>query len=113
MSTDQQTKDLTNSNKCIPCADQSPPSHKAELSRLRRISGQISGIERMIKEGRYCPDILVQTRAVSAAVRSLESALLERHIKHCVQQAFQSEDEYERQVKITELVEIFSKRLDR
>jgi DNA-binding FrmR family transcriptional regulator len=113
LSVDQQVKNQKDTDQCSSCSDRLHPNHKAELSRLRRISGQLSGIERMIKEGRYCPDILVQTRAVSAAVRSLESALLERHIKHCVQQAFQSDDESEREVKVGELIEIFSKRLDR
>ena len=89
------------------------PDHRAELSRLRRISGQISGIERMIQEARYCPDILIQTRAVSAAIRALEASLLERHIKHCVKGAFASDDELEREAKITELIEIFAKRLGR
>ena len=67
----------------------------------------------MINEGRYCPDILVQTRAISAAIRSLETSLLERHIKHCVQDAFMSDDETERESKVQELIEIFAKRLDR
>lgn len=67
----------------------------------------------MINEGRYCPDILVQTRAVSAAIRALETSLLERHINHCVQDAFMSDDETERESKVQELIEIFAKRLDR
>ena len=113
MSIDQQVKKQKSIDECLPCSDRSHPNHKAELSRLRRISGQISGIERMINEGRYCPEILVQTRAVSAAVRSLESTLLERHINHCVQEAFLSDDKTEREVKVSELIEIFSKRLDR
>ena len=52
-----------------PChAEQADhPNHRAEISRLKRIKGQLDGIERMIEEGRYCPDILVQTRAVTAA----------------------------------------------
>lgn len=113
MTTDQYAKDCVKSDDSSSCTPDEHPDHKAELSRLRRISGQISGIERMIKEGRYCPDILVQTRAVSAAVRSLESSLLERHIKHCVQQAFRSDDESKREIKVTELINIFAKRLDR
>ena len=98
---------------CESCSTSPHPNHRAELSRLRRISGQISGIERMIQEVRYCPDILMQTRAVSAAIRALETSLLERHIKHCVQSAFVSDDEVEREVKINELIDIFAKRLDR
>ena len=95
------------------CASNHSPSHRAELSRIRRIAGQLSGIERMILEGRYCPDILIQTRAVSAAVRSLEASLLRRHIQHCVQGALLSEDEGEREAKVDELIEIFAKRLER
>ncbi|MEE2643752.1 MAG: metal-sensitive transcriptional regulator [Myxococcota bacterium] len=95
------------------CAAAQSPDHRAEISRLRRIKGQVSGIERMILEGRYCPDILVQTRAISAAIRSLETALLSRHIQHCVQSAFLSEDEIERESKVSELIEIFAKRHDR
>ena len=94
-------------------ASDTHPDHSAELSRIRRISGQLSGVERMINEGRYCPDILMQTRAISAALRGLEASLLERHIKHCVQGAFASQDEAERELKVTELIEIFKKRLER
>ena len=46
----------------------------------------------MIEAQRYCPDILVQTRAIQSAIRSLERSLLERHIQHCVSQAFQIDD---------------------
>ena len=95
------------------CSAQHHPSHKADLSRLKRIVGQLNGIERMINEGRYCPDILMQTRAVSAAVRALEASLLERHIKHCVQEAFSSDNLEERDAKVSELIKIFNKRLDR
>ena len=98
---------------CGACAAPQHPSHRAELSRLRRIKGQLEGVERMIEEGRYCPDILVQTRAVSAAVRALEAALLQRHINHCVRDALLSGDEGEREAKVAELIEIFSRRLER
>lgn len=98
-----------------PChAEQADhPNHRAEISRLKRIKGQLDGIERMIEEGRYCPDILVQTRAVTAAVRALEAALLERHVNHCVREAFLSSDEADRQAKVAELMEIFARRLER
>ena len=89
----------------------SAPSHKADLHRLNRIVGQIEGIKRMIEEGRYCPDILIQTKAVTSAVRSLEASLLERHLNHCVRSAFQSEDETESQAKLLELMEIFRSRI--
>ena len=87
------------------------PDHKAELHRLKRINGQIDGISRMIVENRYCPDILVQTRAVMSAIRSLEASLLERHLNHCVRSAFESEDKTKSQDKVSELVEIFRSRM--
>ena len=105
----------TESKICGSCnpEEMKTPNHRAELRRIKRIAGQLSGVERMILEGRYCPDILMQTRAVSAAIRSLETALLERHIKHCVQGAFLSDDLDEREAKTAELIEIFAKRLER
>ena len=98
---------------CESCHEQKHPDHKAELSRLRRISGQVSGVEKMILEGRYCPDILMQTRAISAAIRSLEASLLKRHINHCVSNALHADDVNDREAKIAELVDIFAKRLER
>ncbi|MBV71778.1 MAG: hypothetical protein CMH52_10605 [Myxococcales bacterium] len=89
------------------------PDHSANLNRVKRIRGQIDGIERMILDNRYCPDILNQTKAVGSAIRSLESSLLKRHLEHCVANAFEQSDEVERGKKINELLEIFSRRLDK
>ena len=93
--------------------EQNNPNHRAELSRLNRIKGQIDGIARMIEEERYCPEILTQTRAVSSAIRSLETALLKRHLNHCVVAAFSADDSVEREAKTAELLDIFSKRLEK
>ena len=89
------------------------PDHRANLNRVRRIKGQIDGVERMILEGRYCPDILVQTRAIASAIRGLEKQLLERHLQHCVAQAFAQPDETVRDEKLEELLDIFARRLDK
>ena len=89
------------------------PDHTVNLNRVKRIRGQIDGIERMILDGRYCPDILVQTKAVASAIRSLEASLLKRHLEHCVANAFEQPDESQREQKICELLEIFSRRLDK
>ena len=90
-----------------------PPDHSAELRRIKRIKGQLAGIERMIEERRYCPDILVQTQAAAAAIRSLEAELLRSHLNHCVSEAFDANNAQARDEKISELVEIFSRRLPR
>src|SRR4051812_27871316 len=63
------------------------PDHSDYLPRLRRAQGQLAGIERMISEQRYCVDILVQFRAVMAALRGIEVSIFETHLQHCVSSA--------------------------
>jgi CsoR family transcriptional regulator, copper-sensing transcriptional repressor len=59
--------------------------NKDELqNRLRRISGQVGGLERMIDEERYCIDILTQVSAIQAALDRVSLALLDDHARHCV-----------------------------
>jgi DNA-binding FrmR family transcriptional regulator len=53
-------------------------------NRLRRIAGQIGGIERMVEEERYCIDILTQISAAQAAIDKVALALLDEHTRHCV-----------------------------
>jgi DNA-binding FrmR family transcriptional regulator len=53
-------------------------------NRLRRIAGQIGGIERMVEEERYCIDILTQISAAQAAIDKVALALLDDHTRHCV-----------------------------
>jgi CsoR family transcriptional regulator, copper-sensing transcriptional repressor len=60
--------------------------------RLRRIEGQIRGLQRMVEEDRYCPDILTQVSAVHEALRSVSRELVRNHLKHCVSAAIRSED---------------------
>jgi len=57
------------------------------LVRLRRIEGQIRGLERMIEEDKYCIDVLTQVAAATRALQSVALGLLEQHLSHCVTQA--------------------------
>jgi DNA-binding FrmR family transcriptional regulator len=57
------------------------------LKRLRRIEGQIRGLQRMIDEDKYCIDILTQVSAATKALQSVAIGLLEEHLSHCVTQA--------------------------
>ncbi|HCU93033.1 MAG TPA: transcriptional regulator [Actinobacteria bacterium] len=57
------------------------------LKRLRRIEGQIRGLQRMVEEDKYCIDILTQVSAVTRALESVALGLLEEHLSHCVAQA--------------------------
>ena len=57
------------------------------LKRLRRIEGQVRGIQRMVEEDKYCIDVLTQVSAVTKALQAVSLALLEEHMAHCVANA--------------------------
>lgn len=57
------------------------------LDRLRRIEGQVRGVQRMVEEDQYCLDILTQLNSVSAAVRAVGLGLLDDHVRHCVRES--------------------------
>ncbi|MEU4208288.1 metal-sensitive transcriptional regulator [Rothia terrae] len=59
----------------------------AYLKRLRRVEGQVRGIERMVQEDKYCIDILTQVAAINKALHSVSTGLLEEHLRHCVVEA--------------------------
>jgi CsoR family transcriptional regulator, copper-sensing transcriptional repressor len=73
-------------------------------NRLRRISGQIGGLERMVDEDRYCIDILTQISAVQAAIDKVALALLDEHTRHCVVGAATAETREERTEEMMEAV---------
>lgn len=77
--------------------------------RLRRIAGQVAGIERMIEEDRYCVDVLLQVAAVRAALDRVGKLLLRSHVETCVADAFASGREGDREEKVAELMEVFSR----
>ncbi|MBB5435540.1 DNA-binding FrmR family transcriptional regulator [Nocardiopsis composta] len=57
---------------------------QSHINRLRRIEGQVRGLQRMVEEDEYCIDILTQTAAVNKALRSFALSMLDEHLKHCV-----------------------------
>ena len=69
---------------CERHKERSPEEYKALMNRLNRIEGQIRGIKGMVENGAYCPDILVQSAAVNAAVNAFNKELLANHIRSCV-----------------------------
>jgi DNA-binding FrmR family transcriptional regulator len=79
------------------------------LTRLRRIEGQVQGIQRMVEDEQYCVDILLQLSAVEGALRQVQKLLLGRHIESCVADAIRSGSARERERKIEELLEVFSR----
>ena len=79
------------------------------LGRLRRIEGQVQGIQRMVEEEKYCVDILLQLTAVEGAVAQVQRLLLGRHIESCVADAIRSGSTRDRQKKVEELLDVFSR----
>ena len=64
-----------------------PEIKAAALTRLRRIEGQVRGLQRMVAEERYCPEILTQMASVQEALRAVARGLMGNHLKHCVARA--------------------------
>ena len=79
------------------------------MLRLRRAEGQVRGIQKMVEDERYCPDILVQISAVHESLRSIERMLLRNHLQHCATEALRSGDDRKAQRTYEELTELFYK----
>ena len=83
---------------------------KAEVAqRLNKIQGQLGGIQKMMAENRYCMDILTQTRACTAAIRKVEDLIMYQHLNTCVADSMRSDDPEDKNKKIAEIMDIFSK----
>ena len=79
------------------------------LGRLRRIEGQVQGIQRMVTNEAYCVDILLQIAAVQGALNQVQKLLLGRHVETCVAEALRSGSRSDRQRKLEELLDVFSR----
>ena len=77
------------------------------IKRLRRIRGQVEGIEKMITSRRYCIDVVTQISAAEAALHKLAEVLLRNHIETCVLSAFRSSDSGEIRSKVGELMRVY------
>lgn len=95
-------------------AQRSPTQHSYEqeavLRRLRRIEGQVRGIQKMVEDGRYCLDIVTQLKAVTAAADKVAQQVLEEHIRGCVADAIREERGDE---AIDELMDVLDKAMRR
>jgi CsoR family transcriptional regulator, copper-sensing transcriptional repressor len=77
-------------------------SDKAEIvDRLKRVEGQVRGIQRMVEAEQYCIDVLTQISAASSGLKRVAVALLNDHLDHCVAEAMQGSDA-ERSAKVSE-----------
>jgi len=82
------------------------PDHSDNLVALKRIEGQVRGVQRMIEEGRYCVDILNQIHAVIAALAGIEDKILEKHFAGCVTDAVKGKSLEEKKKKLEEILSL-------
>jgi DNA-binding FrmR family transcriptional regulator len=72
------------------------------LTRLRRVEGQVRGLQRMVEDDTYCIDVLTQVAAVTKALQAVSLGLLEDHLAHCVVDAARADDGGEAAAKVRE-----------
>ena len=82
---------------------------KEAETRLRRVIGQVGGIQRMLDEDRYCVDVLLQIASAQAALNQVNKLVLRSHVETCVAEAMSSEKAADRRRKIDELTEVFAR----
>ena len=83
-----------------------PELKDANQKRLRRIEGQIRGLQKMVEEDRYCADIITQVASVQEALRGVARKLMKNHLHHCAAKALQSGKKPETEAMYDELLEL-------
>ena len=103
---------------CEPDADGSAHRHatgvdpeikERNLKRLRRIEGQVRGLQKMVEEDRYCADVLTQISSVHEALRSVGRELVRNHLKHCATTAIRGGDARRTEEMYDEIIEMMYK----
>ena len=84
-------------------------THLEEVVPLKRIEGQLRGIQKMIEEKRYCIDILTQISSVEGALKRVEKNILNRHLRGCVHESFSKGNKEDREKKVEEIIEVLQK----
>lgn len=83
-----------------------PGIKTGNINRLRRIEGQVRGLQRMVEEDRYCADILMQISSVQEALRAVGRELLRNHLRHCATQAIRAGTEEEAEAMYNEILDL-------
>jgi DNA-binding FrmR family transcriptional regulator len=86
--------------------DVDPDLKEANRNRLRRIEGQIRGLQRMVEDDRYCADIMMQVASVQEALRGVGRNLMRNHLHHCAAKALRSNKKEEAEAMYDELLEM-------
>lgn len=84
-------------------------THEEQQQFLKKIEGQIRGIQRMIEEKKYCVDIITQIQSVVGALYRVENEIFKKHVDNCVIDALRGKSENEKKKKITEVLGLISR----
>ena len=85
-----------------------PAIKERNVKRLRRIEGQVRGLQKMVAEDRYCADVMVQISSVQEALRAVARELMRNHLRHCASTAIRASDD-DAEAMYDELVELMFK----
>lgn len=80
---------------------------KQLLNRMNYTIGHLNGVRKMVEDEKYCIDIIIQNRAVIAAIKKFDNLLLKNHLDTCVTEAIKGRSKKEQKKKIKELLELF------
>lgn len=83
---------------------------KTLLNRMNYLNGHLQAVSRMIKEDRYCIDIIRQNQAVVSALEKVNGLILQRHLETCVTKAVKGKSEKEKKKVYQEIIEVFKER---
>ena len=81
-------------------------THNERLIALRRIAGQVRGVQKMVEEGKYCVDIVIQLHAIVNALYSVSDKILAKHIDGCVAASFDAGNAAQKRKKLDELTKV-------
>lgn len=101
--------DVESMSKKSPIKPRSDNEKEQAINRLKRIEGQVRGLQKMLEEDRYCVDVLVQVSAINAALKKVGFNLLERHTNHCVSNAINKGNGEESIDELMKVIKQFSK----
>lgn len=108
-SINQEVNIMTTEQKQIQTPKHDNQDNDLLIKRLKRIEGQIRGIQQMVENDRYCVDILIQITAAQSALKNVGFQLTERHMKHCVHDAMAKGDGDESVEELMAVLKQFSK----
>jgi DNA-binding FrmR family transcriptional regulator len=85
------------------------PDHQNNIVALKRIEGQVRGVQKMIEDRQYCIDILNQIHAVKGGLARVEEKILQKHFQHCVTTAIMESSEIEKQQKLDDILALINR----